>query len=328
MEFSWTLFGQLAWTGLATSTFYFLFAIAFALVLKVNRVWNFGQAGVMVVAYFAIYWLLQSWSAPTAVALAFGIAVTVAANLALEWFGFRILRARGSSVLTYFIFTIALSQCAAYVVELTFGADPKTLYPSIMTPVFLVGPIAVSEWDLQAIGVALALGLALAAFLRFTRDGQFLWAVAANPDLAEIYGIGVNRAYAVSMILAGLLIVAGMYLVGTRLPMYPAAPLNQFIILAVIATILAGIGNVFAAGFAATVLSLIQSFSILVISSTWQVLIIYGLIFIVILFFPKGVVLSNPWRQIKRPSADDVVLDGANSEATVGGPASDGGSAR
>ena len=328
MEFSWTLLGQLAWTGLATSTFYFLFAISFALVLKVNRVWNFGQAAIMVVAYFAMYWLLHSWSAPTIVALVFGIVVTVGASLGLEWFGFRILRARGSSVLTYFIFTIALSQCAAYVGELTFGADPKTLYPSIMSPVFLVGPIAISKWDLQAIGIALALSLTLAAFLRFTRDGQFLWAVADNPDLAEVYGIGVNRAYAVSMILAGLLIVAGMYLVGTRLPMYPAAPLNQFIILAVIATILAGIGNVFAAGLAAIVLSLIQSFSILVISSTWQVLIIYGLIFIVILLFPKGVVLANPWRQIKRPSADEALVDGRDREAVVSGSASEGGRAR
>ena len=322
MEFSWTLAGQLAWTGLATSTFYYLFAIAFALVLKVNRVWNFGQAGIMVVAYFAMYWLLQIWSTPTFIALVFGVVVTIAASLALEWFGFRILRERGSSVLTYFIFTIALSQCAAYVGELTFGADPKTLYPSIMSPVFLVGPIAISDWDLQAIGIALALGLALAGFLRFTRDGQFLWAVADNPELAAMYGIGINRAYALSMILAGLLIVAGMYLVGTRLPMYPAAPLNQFIILAVIATILAGIGNVFAAGVAAIFLSLIQGFSILVISSTWQVLIIYGLIFVVILLFPKGVVLKNPWRQIRRPSADEVLADERGRAPAVSGSAS------
>ena len=112
-----------------------------------------------------------------------------------------------------------------------FGADPKTLYASVMSPVFLVGPIAISHWDLRALAVTVSLALALAAFLRFTKDGQFLSAVADNSELAEVYGIGLNRAYAISMVLAAVLVVAGMYLVGTRLPMYPATPLNQFLIL-------------------------------------------------------------------------------------------------
>jgi branched-subunit amino acid ABC-type transport system permease component len=183
--------------------------------------------------------------------------------------------------------------------------------------VFLVGPIAVSHWDLQAIGITLALALAFAAFLRFTKDGQFLSAVADNPELAEFYGIGIGRAYAISIVIAAILVVAGMYLVGTRLPMYPATPLNQFLILAVIATIMAGLGNVFAAGTAAIVLGLIQTFSILVISSTWQIMIVYGLIFITILLFPQGVVLKNPWRRITRAAGDD----NGGSGAVGAGPA-------
>ena len=56
-----------------------------------------------------------------------GAAATIAVSLAIEWFGFRVLRARNSSVLTYFIFTIILSQFAIYTAELIFGPDPKTL---------------------------------------------------------------------------------------------------------------------------------------------------------------------------------------------------------
>jgi branched-chain amino acid transport system permease protein len=317
MELSWGLLGQLAWTGLATSTFYYLFAIAFALVLKVNRVWNFGQAAIMVVAYFAMYVASKWWGAPSAAAIGVGIVVTIAASLALEWFGFRVLRNRRSSVLTYFIFTIAISQFAVYFGELCFGADPKTLHASVVSPIFLVGSIAVSYWDLGAISAAIALTLALAAFLRFTKDGQFLSAVADNPELAQIYGIGMSRAYAISIVIAALFVVAGMYLVGTRLPMYPATPLNQFLVLSVIATILAGIGNVFAAGIAAIVLGLIQTFSILVISSTWQILIVYALIFVVILIFPSGVTLKRPSRKITRASG---AVSGLAVTAAVPGP--------
>jgi branched-chain amino acid transport system permease protein len=317
MELSWSLLGQLAWTGLATSTFYYLFAIAFALVLKVNRVWNFAQAAIMVVAYFAMYVALQLWGASVALAIGVGILVTIAVSLALEWFGFRVLRNRGASVLTYFIFTIAISQFAVYLGELSFGADPKTLHASIMSPVVLVGSIAVSYWDLRAIGVAIALTLALAAFLRFTKDGQFLFAVADNPDLAQIYGIGLSRAYCISIAIAAVFVVAGMYLAGTRLPMYPATPLNQFLVLSVIATILAGIGNVFTAGAAAVVLGLIQTFSILVISSTWQILIVYVLIFVAILLFPSGITLGRPCQKISRAR---VVDDGITVPATLPEP--------
>jgi branched-subunit amino acid ABC-type transport system permease component len=297
---TWDIIGQLAWTGIASSTYYCLFAIAFALMLKVNRVWNFAQAGMMVVAYFAMFVSFRLLGLHPALGILIGAAATIAVSLAIEWFGFRVLRARNSSVLTYFIFTIILSQFAIYTAELIFGPDPKTLFASIMSPVFLVGPIVVSHWDLLVIG--------LAAFLRFTKDGQFLFAVADNPELAEIYGISSARAYAIAMLIAAIFVVAGMYLVGVRAAMFPATPLNQFLIFAVIATLLAGIGNVFAAGVAAIALSLLQSFSILVISSTWQILLIYIVLFITILLFPAGVVLPGSSRKIQRAAARDIPL--------------------
>ena len=313
---SWDIIGQLVWTGLASSTYYCLFAIAFALMLKVNRVWNFGQAGMMVVAYFSMFVAFRVLGLSPALGILIGAAVTIAFSLAIEWFGFRVLRARNSSVLTYFIFTIILSQFAIYTAELIFGPDPKTLFASIMSPVFLVGPIAVSHWDLQALAGTAVLVIALAVFLSFTRDGQFLFAVADNPELAEIYGISSARAYAIAMVIAAVFIVAGMYLFGIRAALFPATPLNQFLIFAVIATLLAGIGNVFAAGIAAVALSLLQSFSVLVISSTWQILLLYVVLFIAILLFPAGVILPGSSRRIRRASATDVL--------PVGPPATSG----
>jgi branched-subunit amino acid ABC-type transport system permease component len=312
---SWDIIGQLAWTGVATSTYYCLFAIAFALVLKVNRVWNFGQAGMMVVAYFAMYVAFRGWNLPPIVGVLTGMVVTIAVSLAIERLGFRVLRNRNSSVLTFFIFTIVLSQFAIYTAELIFGPDPKTLFSSIMSPVFLVGPVVVSHWDLQALSVTAAMVLVLALFFRFTKDGQFLSAVADNPDLAEIYGISSTRTYAITMVIAAVFVVVGMYLYGIRAALFPATPLNQFLIFAVIATLLAGIGNIFAAGVAAVALSLLQSFSILVISSTWQILLIYIVLFITILVFPAGVILPGTLRKIRRAAPDDVARAPASSSA-------------
>ena len=305
MDLTWDVAGQLAWTGLATSTYYALFAVAFSLVLKVNQVWNFGQAALMVLGYFALYAGLRLLGWPLWAAIAAGLVLTIAAALAVEWLGFRVLRRRRSSVLTFFIFTIALSQCAIYLAELTFGADPKSLTAALVSPVMLVGPIVVSHWDLQALAVTAILMAALAGFLRFTRDGQSLLAVADNAELAEIYGISAARCYAIAMAISAVLVVAGMYLAGTRVPMFPASPLNQFLVFAVVATILAGLGNVFSAGVMAVAIGLLQSFSIIVISSTWQILLVYILIFVAIVLFPKGIVLARADRRVRRAGSGE-----------------------
>ena len=303
MELTLELAAQLAWTGLASSSYYCLFAVAFALVLKVSRVWNFGQAGLMVVAYFAMFVCLQRLKLPVPVSLAIGFAATMAAALALERFGFRVLRQRNSSVLTYFIFTIAFSQCAIYVAELIFGTDPKTLFASIVWPVMLVGPGVVSHWDMIALTLTVALFAGLYVFVRKTREGKAMIAVSDEPDLAEMYGMSRDRAYGVAMLLAAVMMTAGMFLIGTRAAMYPATPLNQFLIYAVIATILAGIGNIFRAALAAVGLALLQSFSVLFIASKWQILMLYVLIFVVIIVFPRGITLNLRRRGPMREAA-------------------------
>jgi branched-chain amino acid transport system permease protein len=149
--------------------------------------------------------------------------------------------------------------------------------------------MAISDWDLIAMATTLVLVLALWGLMAGTRFGKQMTAVADNPELAAVYGINVARCYLHSMMLAAVLMVAGAYLIGTKAPIVPSSPLNQFLIFAVIAALLAGIGRVFAAGVAAVLLSLIQAFSILVIPSRWQIMLVYVLIVVCVLLFPQGV---------------------------------------
>jgi branched-subunit amino acid ABC-type transport system permease component len=279
---------QIFWTGLATSSYMVLFTIAFALVLKVVKLWNFAQAGLMAIAFYAMFAAVNEFQWPAAIAVAFGLAVTVAAALAIEIFGFRTLRARHSSSLMFFIFTLVCSEFAAFTLTLIFGTEPAPLFPQIVSPVHILGGIAVTEWDLWAVSVTLALGIALALFFRLARDGQFMVAVADNAELAGLYGIDAKRAYVVAFAISTLFVVAGMYFYGARTAVIPTSPM-QLLLFAVIATLLGGMGNVFGAAFAAVALALIQSYSILVIPSQWQSLILYGFLFITILFFPQGV---------------------------------------
>ncbi len=288
-----SILAQLAWTGFANASYTCLFAVSLALVLKVNGIWNFAQAGMMVVAYGCMYAGTRWLALPLAPAFVLGLAGTVGFSLGLEWFGFRPLRRRGSSSLTFFIFTLVVSQLCTYVAELIFGTEATTLVDNVVTPVTLIGNVAVSQWDMEAAGATLLLVAALAVFLKVTRWGQRLIAVADSPDLAELYGTSRAAAYGVVMAVAAVLTTVGMLLLGTKAATVPSSPLQEFLVMALLATILAGIGNVFAAGVAALLLGIGQGFAVLFMPSQWTPLLVYILMAIAIVLFPGGVRLPS-----------------------------------
>jgi branched-subunit amino acid ABC-type transport system permease component len=98
-----------------------------------------------------------------------------------------------------------------------------------------------------------------------------------------------------------------MYLFGSKLAVYPELTLH-IMIFAVVSTILGGIGRIFPAAIAAVVISLLQQFSVLVVDSRWQPLIVFSILFIAIIFFPSGVRL--PARRVADGRDGAAVLNG------------------
>ncbi len=285
--FTWPVIAQIIWTGLATASYFVLFAMAFSLVLKVVNLFNFAQAGMMGIAFYASYWAVQVLGLSPYIAIPIGLAITLAATYLLERYGLKTLRLRRSSVMTFFIFTLVFSEFMSYVLTFLFGTFPETLFEQIMWPVSMVGGVAMSAWDIPAIAITAVVLVVLYVGLNYTRQGQFMVAVADNPDLAELYGINKDRVFMWALMTAGVMAFIGMCLYGARAQVHPTTSLD-LMLFAVVATILGGIGNVFGAAVAAVVLNLVQSMSILVLPSEWQGVLLYGFLFFAIIFMPNG----------------------------------------
>jgi branched-subunit amino acid ABC-type transport system permease component len=287
-----TIILQILWTSLATSTYYVLFAVAFALVLKVTRLFNFAQAAVMTIAFYTAFIAVQWLEWPAWAAFLLMMFMTLAASYALERIGFEALRQRGVSVMFVFVFTLMVSEFVAYVAMLIFGTWPQTIFPTIFWPVTLVGEIAVSGWDIPAMAATVGALALFFAFMRFTRIGQFMIGVADNPDLAELYGINKRQIFLAAMLIAGAFVGLGMFLYGTRAQVLPQTGLS-LMLFAIAATIIGGIGNIAGAAIAAVILGIIQNASILFISSEWQGFLLYIFLFLAIVFFPNGLRLPR-----------------------------------
>jgi branched-subunit amino acid ABC-type transport system permease component len=279
---------QVLWTSLATASFQVLLTIAFALVLKVTKIWNFTQPALMGVAFYAMYIAVNWLGAPLPIAVLIAFLATAALGLGIERLAFSTLRARGSESITFFIFTLIFAQFVIYLLTLAFTTEPVFRLAKMVSPTMLVGDVVVSMWDLHSILVAAVLALALLLFLRFTRMGQYMIAVADNADLAEVYGISKAQSYALAMVIAALFITAAMYVFGSKLAVYPELTLHMMIF-AVVATILGGIDRVFAAAVAALGINLLQQLSVLIMDSRWQPLIVFSVLFVAIVFFPRGI---------------------------------------
>lgn len=294
-----TVISQILWTSLATSSYFVLFAVAFALVLKVNKVFNFAQAGMMTCGFYAAYVSVGVLGLPGPVGFAAAILGGVGMAFLLERFGFAVLRRRKASPMFVFIFTLVASQFITYAMTMVFGTWPTTIFASMFWPVTLVADVAVSAWDLPALGATALVLAGLWAFLRYTRYGQFMLAVADNADLAELYGIRKDRVLLVTMLLAGAIVGIGMFLYGSRAQVQPAAA-TELMLFAVAATILGGIGNIWGAALAAVVLGVVQNSSILFIPSAWQGFLLFAFLFFAIVLFPNGFRLPENSKALKR----------------------------
>ena len=308
-----TIIAQILWTSVASSSFQVLFTIAFALVLKVSNIWNFTQPAMMGVAFYTMFTCVNWLGMPIILAVAVALLLTVATACGIERYGFVTLRKRDADPITFFIFTFIFAQFVIFVLTLIFTTEPRFMLESMMSPIRIVGGIIISDWDLEAIAVTVTLTVALYLFLRYSRPGQFMIAVADNADLAEVYGISKNASFTWAMVVSAIFITAAMYVYGGKLVLYPELTLHVMLF-AIAATIVGGIGNVFGAATAAVAISVIQQLSVLIVASRWQPLVVFGVLFIAIVFFPRGVRLPRRIRADGRADAATSAGDGVLAE--------------
>jgi len=281
------VFWQVLWTSITFSTFYVLFSAAFSLYLHVTKVWNFAQAGSIALAYVCLYVTHMVLGLPSPVAIGVTICVVAAASCAIEWWGFRTFRRRGSHHLTYFIFSFMVAEFLIFAATFAIGTEPLSLVTVLFSPSSRVLGVMVTDWDVKAVALTAVLLLVAWIVIARTRAGQKLTAVADNASLAEMFRIKPERIYLFTTAVCSVLIVFGTWLYGTKAAMVPKTSLD-LILVAVIATILGGVGSVTGACIAAVVFGILKGFSIFVVPSIWQNTLVYYLLFAVIVLVPRG----------------------------------------
>jgi branched-chain amino acid transport system permease protein len=298
------LTGELAFRlvgGLSTGGVYALIAIGYTLVYGVLQLINFAHSEVFMSGVLAGAIVLGALAPDGASSQAEGVLFLIMAlvpamlvsgmlAVAVERVAYRPLRKRGAPRLAYLISAIGMSLFLSYTVQVWRGVNPES-YPTTLRAraVLQIGDVRVFNRDLIIIVSAIAMVVALEAFVRRTRTGRALRATAQDPEAAALMGVNIDRIVTITFFIGGVLAGAAGLLFGMA---FGRSQWNiGFLpgIKAFTAAVLGGIGSIRGALAGGLLLGVMENISAGCFGTQWRDVVAFVLLVGVLMLRPTGI---------------------------------------
>ncbi len=290
--------GQQIVNGLFLGSIYALFALGYTLVFGVLDILNLAhQAVFMICAYVALV-LVVHLHMPMFAALPVAVLAGGLLGMGVDRVAFKPLRGRSDSNIAGLISSIALATILEAAVLQVFGPDVERFpFGTVPTRTLQVGGAVVSELQIVIIAIAVAMLAGLTWLLRRTRLGRRIRAVAESPKAARVLGVDVDRVISASFFLSSALGAAAGVLFG--LAFNNVAPdMGRSVELKGLAVIvLGGMGSMPGAALAGLALGLLEVFTVAWIGSSYRDAVAFGVLFLVLVLRPRGLLGSAALRE-------------------------------
>ena len=249
--------GQIAVNALLLSGILALVALGFSLVWGIMNIVNLSHGAFIVVGAYLTFWLHELagldpfLSIPISMVVLFALGYLVQRTLINQ-----IIRA---PLLATFLLTFGLEILIVNLLNFFFKADTRSVQTSYSGLGFALGPVRVPYIRLGAVVVALALVLALGAFLNRSRIGRAIRATGMDLEAARLTGVRVRTIYGLTYAIGASLAGAA----GSLLSMLVAFDPNLgggYTERAFVICVLGGLGNVVNVLIGAAVYSIVEVF--------------------------------------------------------------------
>jgi branched-chain amino acid transport system permease protein len=219
----------------------------------------------------------------------FAMAVSGVTAVLLERIAYRPLRHRGASRLAALISAIGASLFLQELFALRIGRN-LVAFPRLMEKrvVFHIFDAEVRNDQILVFVGALVMMFALDRFVRTTRLGRGVRAVAQNAETAALMGVNIDRVVSVTFLLGGLMAGAAglLYVVYLENTGYNIGFLLG--IKAFTAAVMGGIGNLRGALVGGFALGLIENYGAAIWGAEWKDVIAFTVLLVVLMFRPTG----------------------------------------
>ena len=275
---------QLVVNGLVAGTILAVPAIGFTAIYAVLRFPNFSLASHITVGAFAGYVANAAGGWPAWAAVAAAFLVAGAAGVVNDHLVLRPLRPAGA--LTTAIGAVALTIVLENVVRFAFGNDLRG-YDLPIRRDWQLGPIRVGPQQVENLVIATAAMAAVFTFLRFTRTGKAMRAVADDTVLAGLKGIDAERVARLTNFGAMGLAGIGGVLLGLDTTIDPLTGFR--VILSVFAAaVVGGLGSIPGAVVGALTIGVAEELSLLSLAPAYRSAVGFVAILLVLTLRPRG----------------------------------------
>ena len=277
------LFQQLLIVGLITGAVYSLVGVGFTLVLGVGKIANFAHGSFVAVGLYFAYFIKDhlGWNPYVALlpGLVFFAIVAIGVAELFEW------RGRKIGEIGELLIGLALLLLIGGILETVYGDKSKTIEGLEAGNVHVAG-LVISGTQIIAAVFTLVLAVGIYFFVRRSRMGRALQAVAEDAEAAGLYGVRVpvaqRTAVVLSIVIAG---VAGI-LISPFTVITPSIG-TSYLISAFAVVIIGGIGNTLGAVGAGLGIGVVESLSSGYLASYWTTLAPLVVILAILLIQPE-----------------------------------------
>ncbi len=277
-------FMELVISGLVTGAIYGLVAMGFAVIFKATGIVNFAQGEIGMITAYAT-WSIAGILGTGAIAT---VVLAIVLGAIIGWLCERLIMRPmlGEPVLSVVLVTVGLAVVLRALVTLIWGASPHKFTMEGADQLVEVGGIAIRIGQLSVIVFLILALLAFWFFLRRSRFGVAMRAVAADERVAQLMGISSAKvqafAWASAAALAGLAGAAFAVIYGL-LPTIFQLGLKAFP-----ATVLGGFDSILGSGFSGLIIGVFENLIGGYVSSTLKEISGFILILVVLMVRPFG----------------------------------------
>jgi branched-chain amino acid transport system permease protein len=278
-----TTFLSILVLGAIWGAIYSLIAVGFTLIFGVAGIINLSHGAFYMLGAYLAYTFMTLLKINVILSTLMAVVVVALIGMAIDRFAIRPMRERHAYVL---ILTLALALFIQELMYGFYGSYGKSV-PSFMIGEIVLGGVFVSYQKLLTFIIGAALMVLFWFFIKKTKTGKSISAVAQNKDAAILVGIQYERVYLMTMgISAGLAAVAGVFIapILEAVPTMWAFPLFK----AFAIVIIGGLGSLGGAIITSFFLGYAETSVSMLLSANYADMVYLVAIILVLIFKPTG----------------------------------------
>jgi branched-chain amino acid transport system permease protein len=275
---------QAFFNGLTSSGIYILVALGLTLVLSIMNIVQLAHGEVYMIGAYVVYYFVDKLGVNFYAGVVIAIVATGILGVILERVFLRPFRARPDSAM---VLTAGLILVFQNIVLAIATGTPKKSRTPYEGDVVHMGGVTLSIERIVIIVAALVLIAALFLYLRHTKNGQAMEAVAQDREGAALQGISVDRLSAIAMFMGcGLAGIAGAF-VGSLFSLLPTMGGNV-LMKGIAVIILGGLGSIPGTVVGGLIIGLLDGLIPLVTTQYAASLIGFVIVILILMFRPQG----------------------------------------